>query len=67
MGRRLKPDKIDREEYRAEICMDLIIEFRDQIKFDSDTEAYYDDLRKISDYNLQQFRDYVAKKINRSI
>ena len=67
MGRRIKTDKLNRTEYRAEICMDIMIEFRDQIKLWTDTDNYYSDHRKLSDYNLQQFWDFVAKRINRSI
>jgi hypothetical protein len=67
MGRRTKEDKVNREEYRAEICMDIMIEFRDQLKFPTDTEHCYCDHRKLSDYNLQQFRDFVARRVNRSI
>jgi hypothetical protein len=67
MGRRIKQDKLNRLEYRAEICMDIMIEFRDQIKLESDTDNYYNDHRKLSDYDLQQFRDFVARRVTRRI
>ena len=63
MGKRLKPDRVNIEEYHAKITQDLILEFYHQIKFDSDTEDQLCDKRKIKDYNLQHFWDYVANKI----
>jgi hypothetical protein len=63
MGNRLKPIRVNIEEYHAKITQDLILEFYHQLKFPSHTEEQLCDHRKIQDYNLQQFWDYVAKKI----
>lgn len=63
MGNRLKPARINIKEYHAKICQDMLLEFRDQIKLPTDTENYYNDHRKLKDYDLQHFRDYVSKFI----
>lgn len=57
MWRRLKPPKVDMEEYHAKICMSLIIEFRDY-----NTNPFDEEVR-LSDFHLQQFRDYIQSKI----
>lgn len=59
------PDKINTPEYHAKICIDVILEFRDQIKFPTDIEYCEWDKRKLSDYNLQHFRYYLQKKIKK--
>lgn len=50
------------QDKRARVCEDMMIEFRDQIKFDTRAEYCEWDRRKLSDYNLQQFWNYVQTK-----
>ena len=62
-----RTDKARKEDHYATICLQEMIAFRDHIKLPWDTENYYDDKRKLSDYSLQQFREYEARKIKRTI
>ena len=65
MGQRGKQWVVDRQELQdkhANICMDMILEFKAQLKFSSDVEECECDHRRLSDYNLQQFRCYIQKK-----
>lgn len=50
------------QDKNANICMDLIIEFRDRIKFKSYVDNQECDKRKLSDYTLQQFWNYLQTK-----
>ena len=63
MGIRLKPERVNIEEYRAKICCDMVLEFKNQIKFESRVDEQEYDKRKLSDYDLQQFWRYIQKKI----
>jgi len=63
MWKRLKPTRVNIEEFHAKITMDMILEFKRQIKFQSYTAEQMCDRRKLSDYNIQQLRDYVQKYI----
>lgn len=63
MKTKWKKDRINIEEYHAKICIDMILEFKAQIKFPSYTENYYCDKRKLSDYDCQQLWDFIQKKI----
>jgi len=60
MGKRLKPLKVDLEEYHAKVCMSLILEFRDY-------NVRPDEEVRLSDFHLQQFRDYIQSKIKTKI
>lgn len=53
MWKRLKPPIVDIEEYHAKICMTLILAYTNSKKED----------KKLSEYNLQEFRNYIQKKI----
>ena len=50
------------QDKRARVCMDLMIEFRDQVKFSTHSEECECDHRKLSDYNMQQFWTRVQRK-----
>ncbi len=52
------PDRKWTEEYKAKVCIELILQFRDRLKVPNE-----EDQRKISDYNLQQFRNWLQKYI----
>lgn len=67
MPRRIKPERENIEEYHAKITIDMIIRFRDQIKLDTDTENQMCDKRKLSDYDLQQFRCFIQRFIKTDI
>ena len=64
MGRGAKADKINTKEYHCKICLDKILEFKSQLKLKTDTENIFCDHRKLSDYNLQQFRNFLSKQIS---
>lgn len=63
MGKRLKPDRVNIEEYHAKITMDMILEFKSQLKFETRLDSEQYDNRKLSDYDLQQFRNYIQTKV----
>lgn len=50
------------QDKHVNICMDMIIEFKAQIKFPTDTEELEYDKRKLAHYDLQQFWNYLQKK-----
>ena len=52
------PEREWKEEYKAKVCMELILKFRDRLQV-----ADEEDKRKISDYNLQQFWNWLQKNI----
>ena len=52
------PDWEWKREYKIKVCMELILEFRDRLKVSNE-----EDQRKISDYNLQQFWNWLQKGI----
>lgn len=52
------PERKRKEEYKAKVCMEMILKFRDRLKVNPE-----EDKRKISDYNLQQFRNWLQKSI----
>ena len=52
------PERERKEEYKAKVCMELILKFRDRLPV-----ADEEDRRKISDYNLQQFWNWLQKRV----
>ena len=64
MGRRTRPDRVNMKSYHAKICIDLILEFKSRLKLRLDTEQYYCNKIKLSDYNMQQFRDYIITEVD---
>ena len=52
------PERTWTEEYKSKVCMEMILRFRDRLKVPNE-----EDQRKISDYNLQQFRNWLQKYI----
>ena len=63
MWKRLKPERINIEEYHAKITLDMMLEFKRQIKLESYTEEYECNRIKLSDYDMQQFWNWLQKKI----
>ena len=67
MWRTVEYDPRIKREYKLKNTMELIVEFRDQIKFESYVENYECDKSKLSDYDLQQFRCRLQKEIKTMI
>ena len=49
---------------KAKICITQILEFKSLLKFHTDTEEIECDHRKLSDYDLQQFWNYLQRVKN---
>jgi len=61
-GKQWIVDWEQQQDKHANICMDMILEFKSQIKFNSYTEEQECDHRKLADYTLQQFWNYIQRK-----